>query len=352
MVQDLLNTFIEEHNDLYNKMRKCGHSDTNKVNVYHMEGDIWTHTMMVLQKVIEKFGEDKVLLLSALCHDLGKTQTGYYNAEKDRKSFTGHEAVSTFMATEVLKSYDVNDEERERILNIVAHHGSLYGYFHDNNIKEKYYNKIADMFRFETLLDLYKFYQCDHEGRIATVIDNAPIYEAFNKILEICYKKQIEEIKTETPEYDAEITVLVGPPRAGKSTWTSKHLGNAVHVSRDDLVMQFGKGDTYSDKWNSLDDEDQKFIDKTLHARFFEAKKAKNNIVVDMTNMSKKSRRKWINDLKGYKKKAVVFLTSSQTLMSRNTKDKFIPEMVITGMMQRFCMPDYTEFDEIEVIVN
>ena len=78
------------------------------------------------------------------------------------------------------------------------------------------------------------------------------------------------------------------------------------------------------------------------------------DIIVDMTNVSRKSRRKWLNTVpKYYKKKAVVFATEYDEIYARNEKrfqetGKNIPDFVISNMMKGFMIPDYSEADIIE----
>jgi predicted kinase len=143
------------------------------------------------------------------------------------------------------------------------------------------------------------------------------------------------------------ITVLTGLPRAGKSTYC-KMLKNVTIISRDDILMQYAKeGETYSEVWKRLQDTDQKDIDKELQSRFNKAVKSGDNIVIDMTNTSKKSRRKWLANAKGYFKKCIVFPTGIKTCDSRNAPDKNIPKDVLESMSKRFVVPLYDEFDYI-----
>jgi len=64
--------------------------------IYHAEGDVWVHTMMV----IEQAPKSPLLQLSALLHDIGKPQTRTEHGE--RVKFLGHETLSADMAKEFL----------------------------------------------------------------------------------------------------------------------------------------------------------------------------------------------------------------------------------------------------------
>jgi tRNA uridine 5-carbamoylmethylation protein Kti12 len=75
------------------------------------------------------------------------------------------------------------------------------------------------------------------------------------------------------------------------------------------------------------------------------------NVVIDMTNVSKEMRRKKICQfpVTKYHKKAVVFLTGRELLLTqaKKRKDKTIPPEVITNQIMNFELPSYDEFDEI-----
>ena len=71
--------------------------------VWHPEGDVWTHTRMVVDRAAEiARGLDpkaaEILLFAALCHDLGKPETT--SIEGDRIRSLGHEARSAVIARE------------------------------------------------------------------------------------------------------------------------------------------------------------------------------------------------------------------------------------------------------------
>ena len=70
--------------------------------------------------------------------------------------------------------------------------------------------------------------------------------------------------------------------------------------------------------------------------------------------MSRKSRRKWLNNVpKDYIKKAVVFATVYEDVYARNKKrakdtGKHISNGIIGNMMRQFMIPMYDEVDIVE----
>ena len=337
---EIVENFVTSNIDLHLSMVRTEHGYLGVYpNPFHLEGSVWTHTMMVLNEA----KNDKApewMLQAALLHDIGKTKT-YQDQEDHRRSFRNHEAISMFMANDILANDIITNPMKNRILRVIAQHGNFYNFFVDGRIPEENFSKMRSRFGFETLKDLLTFYKYDHNGRFHT--------DAFNVDFDIW-----EILAGEYPNLtskNAEITIMIGLPRSGKDTFVNAELGGHTVISRDNIVMKY-PGNTYSDKWNNLSKDDQKAINQELQRRFNAATKAKENIVINMTNMSKKVRRKWLNfkGSKDYLKRAVVVPTSVDVCASRNNQEKNIPEDVIESFARRFYFPDYEEFDEIQMV--
>ena len=83
---------------------------------FHPEGDVWTHTLMMME------GLDKPTITQAwgvLLHDIGKPPTF---TETDRIRFNGHESVGARMATEILHRLKYPNEVIDTVHELVAQH--------------------------------------------------------------------------------------------------------------------------------------------------------------------------------------------------------------------------------------
>lgn len=350
-ISEIIEIFHKNHLPIQTGMALTEHGYKGKLNPHHLEGTVWTHTMMVLKQAEQ---ESIIIKLAALCHDIGKAYTAVDIDETERRRFTSHEAVSTFYTKEVLESYnevcELSKEDIDMIIFLVSNHGALYNFFEDGRIPRKHFSKLAKRFKSVQFAQLIKLYLADHEGRFYDKVSSRNdymIYDDFNDILDYM---EVLEFDENVKCYQNVITVMIGLPRSGKSTIVSM-LKDTVIVSRDELVLKHGIGDNYSEKWKSLTDEQQKEIDAELLKVFNDTVKSEKDIVIDMTNMSKKSRRKWLsNKLNNYLKRAVLVITSKQTCLSRNTEEKHIPAVVFDNMMKTFVYPDFEEFDEIVLL--
>lgn len=90
---------------------------------FHPEGDVWNHTMLVLDKAAQlknKAENPLAFMLSALCHDLGKvTATALIDG---RIRAFGHEEQGIAPAKELLKSIGADDETIEYVVNMTLLH--------------------------------------------------------------------------------------------------------------------------------------------------------------------------------------------------------------------------------------
>ena len=90
---------------------------------YHPEGDVWTHTMLLLEKLPAACSP--TLAWGALLHDIGKPATFQPpNPGKpgDRIRFNGHVEVGVRIVEEILKRLRFSNDETEQIVALVKNH--------------------------------------------------------------------------------------------------------------------------------------------------------------------------------------------------------------------------------------
>ena len=358
----LIEWFQMEFPELVQSMKDCSHHyDDQNLNAYHLESDIFTHTMMVYKQAENFSPNNKFVKFSALLHDIGKPMSMEIVEERKRKRFIGHEGVSAFMSADILNKTDLTTSEKIHIFKLISLHGNLFHHIKsDKTIK----SDIVDVFKGEkTLLsDLTHQVRADSTGRFYKNTDEND--SLFTSQLPDRFQHIINQLDDGVAEGDLSapvLTVLVGPPCSEKSTARDRLVSenpNLVVISRDDLVEEFGKskGMNYTETFRFL--MDNKNIEKSEIADKFEkikndAKKANKSVLVDMTSMSKKSRRKWINEFPKHRAQCIVFVKGYNDLVKCAKKreeetGKGIPEKVILNMLKSFTLPLYSEgFTEI-----
>ena len=138
---------------------KCHHNfDEKETNPYHVEGDCWSHTMMVC-KVAELKGYNRVVQVSALLHDIGKPQSRKINPKNNHVQFFGHEEISAKMAkplvADLVKREMLTKDEADEVLQIIKLHGEFY----------KNQEKIKEYLPSHIFKSLRELNDCDHLGR-------------------------------------------------------------------------------------------------------------------------------------------------------------------------------------------
>lgn len=84
---------------------------------FHPEGDVWVHTLMLLEKL--DAGASPELALGALLHDVGKPPT-FRVAERIR--FDGHVEVGVEMTGDILRRLRFPNDTRDRVKDLVGAH--------------------------------------------------------------------------------------------------------------------------------------------------------------------------------------------------------------------------------------
>lgn len=85
---------------------------------YHPEGDVWTHTLMLLEQL--PAGCSSTLAWGALLHDIGKPPT--FRRAPDRVRFDNHVEVGVRMAEEICRRLRMSNNDTEQIVALVANH--------------------------------------------------------------------------------------------------------------------------------------------------------------------------------------------------------------------------------------
>ena len=325
---ELVTWFQKEYPELVKSMHESSHHNVGvDFNPYHLEGDVWTHTMMVCKQAENMPYEVQI---AALLHDIGKPSTRKLNPKNGRVAFFNHDAVSAFMSLEILNREELGLDNKQKadIFNLIALHTQVY------KLGAK---KLAAIGNINLVGNLLLLGKADHEGRFHSH-EGAEI-PTFDEMLgEYQASRYIDVSK--------EVHILCGLPASGKSTWAISDNNIPTVISRDAFIEFWGKGSTYNEKWKSVN---QRAVDNCI-ADHFKQCSSDERVIVDMTHMSKKSRKRSLSHFGiDYKKICHVFLTDLPTINLRNSQrhGKFIVEDVYKRMMESFYPPTLEEFDEI-----
>ena len=151
-----------------------------------------------------------------------------------------------------------------------------------------------------------------------------------------------------------ECRFLIGLPGSGKTTYRQRFIAehsDYVVVSTDDMIENYAKkaGITYSEAWDKIDFH---AFDIQARLNFVNAVLDYKPVIIDRTNMTRKSRNKFASLLTDdYSKIAVVFAPDEaildQRLKLRETEGKIIPASVMQFLRTQFNPPADDEFETI-----
>lgn len=340
-------------------MEKTDHGKVEPMK-YHMEGNVWTHTLMVMTYVETYFDLIDInlnkyityknyvkILTAALLHDFGKPKArkDKYSEERgEYYSFTGHEGISTFMSLKYLSQLkkDFPETYKEEVIKDILHLVSLHGTANQEENEEMSF--LRSVFR-----------KADKKGAIRSGSLNE------EKVSDYQPRKFVKKQKKEE---NKELVLLTGLPNSGKSSLIENKYKDYVIISRDNTIETFYKifnetEDIYTYnqayKWIHSDE-----ILKEKFNNFFEEeikkviKEKPNKIVVDMTLLTLKSRRKMLNHFSKYKAKSIVLLPNLEKISQRNEErkkeGKYISQEVYDSMYLSFVIPQKEEgFESVEI---
>jgi hypothetical protein len=161
------------------------------------------------------------------------------------------------------------------------------------------------------------------------------------------------------------IYVLVGPPGVGKSYWVDQNVSDPYIISYDKVVdiVREPLGLKYDEIAGPKAGAHRKEIERLYKDRIRGAASSGKDVVVDMTNMGSKARRRALAAIQGregdYEKIAVFFdYRGMEDLVHRSVErraaqldDKHLSKKIIDDMIARFEMPTREEgFDDIIVV--
>jgi tRNA nucleotidyltransferase/poly(A) polymerase len=114
---------------------------------FHPEGDVWTHTLMMLEGMR---APTRTLSLGVLLHDVGKPPT-FRVAERIR--FDGHVEAGEKLAADILNRLRFSNEDRQQVIALIANHMRFKDVPH---MRESTIRRFLRLDRFAEHLELHR----------------------------------------------------------------------------------------------------------------------------------------------------------------------------------------------------
>lgn len=332
---------------------------------YHAEGDVWTHTRMVCDRLVElpewkllDATSREVLFAAALLHDVAKPETA--REEDGHIGHPNHSLRGAVTARRLLWELGVPFALREQVAGLIRFHQSPF-FLVDRSDALRMAVRLSWITRCDHLALLAR---ADGLGRICA--DGQRIQDNISLFEEYCWEQgcltrpwpftsdhsryQFFRIESRDPAYAAyddtrgEAILMAGLPGAGKSRWVRENL-DVPEISLDDIraELKLRPGENSGELFNRAKERAREYL------------RAGVTFVWNATNLSRDLRGRVLDLFALYNPRIrIVYVESSSGRLRRQNRerDHAVPETVLERMLHAWDVPDRTEAHEVDYVIR
>ena len=332
---------------------------------YHAEGDVWTHTRMVCDRLVElpewQSLDDtarEVVFAAALLHDVSKPETT--REEDGHIRHPNHSLRGAMTTRRLLWELGVPFALRERVTGLIRFHQAPFFLVDDRDSVRKA-ARLSWVTRCDHLAILAR---ADGLGRICAdgqrIQDNITLFEEFCRE-QGCLDRpwpfasdhsRYLYFRTEgrDPSYEAyddtrgEAILMSGLPGAGKSHWVRENL-EVPEISLDDIRAQLKlrPGENSGEVFNRARERAREYL------------RAGTPFVWNATNLSRDLRGRVLDLFALYNPRIrIVYVESSFGRLMRQNRDRdaAVPAPVVERMLHAWDVPDRTEAHQVDYVIT
>ena len=339
--------------------------------VYHGEGDVWTHTQMVVSELLAladfqaaSKSEQRILFLAALLHDVAKYRTTVIN-EDGRIGQPGHSKKGALDARILLWELGLPFAEREAVCSLIAVHQVPFFAFEDNRHGHTP-QWLCHSLSWQTNVRLLcALAEADMQGRVCAdksrALDNIALLRELareegceqtpkvfaNEHTRLRYFQGHEvypDFALQLPQ-GSKVTLMCGLPASGKNTWVTQHAGGVPVLSYDDTRQRLGL------KYGANEG-------LVAHTVFEMAKtylREKQDFVWNATHLSAQMRQKNVAVSLAYDAHVRIAYVEADkaTLLKRNqARDSSLSNAKLLQMLKHWEMPSVLEAHQLDVFTE
>jgi predicted kinase len=326
---------------------------------WHSEGDVWTHTKMVLTELTrlhewpDLSGHQKtVLIFTALFHDAAKPLTSQIDPSSGHTISPNHAVKGEHLARGVLRDLGCDLETREEISRLVRYHGRPAFLLERS---EPTHEVVRLSWLVENRL-LYLFALADCRGRSTVSMSRPEEHLGYWKLLSEelnCYDKRYSFhsdharflfFRHDEPslhyvpheKYSCRVTLMSGLPGSGKNTWLSRNRDDLPVVALDDIRDELDVDPT----------DDQGHVVQLARERCREHLRAGRSFAFNATNTMKLTRGRWIDLFADYHARIELVYVEPQfqDLLNQNvSRVNSVPQQVVRKLAAKCEPPTWAE---------
>lgn len=307
---DFEQRLMSEMTDIIPELKSQIGFDQN--NPYH-HLNLWEHTMEVVRGVPK---DDFIGRLGALFHDIAKPVSNKFLPNKKKTVYYNHDADGVPIAYNILNRLGFANEVIDKVCTIVALHRKI----HECNINT--YGRLIESGVLESFINVAKSDVLAHKSPDMQAIERMETMSREMLSINLRRKSQdkslieLVDVCTNSPSKLA--IFLIGEPRSGKSTLTEELKKTGINVLSADSIRK----EVFNVKF---DPSIEKAVWLTFDNSLTESINNKNKILIDNTNITRRSRKEYIHKLKrnGYTVLCINIITPISTLMLRCDETDF-----------------------------
>ncbi len=326
---------------------------------WHSEGDVWTHTKLVLHQLTElnewselSQDEQTVLIFAALFHDVAKPLTTEVDATTGRVTSPKHAVKGEAIARTVLRSLDCDLDTRGKITALVRFHGRPAFLLE----RDELVHEVVKLSWLTNNRLLYLFAVADTRGRVTAsmtrpeenllywkmMAEEADCYDQpypfANDHARFLFFRQPQPDLNYIPheKFACDVTVMSGLPGSGKDTWLSRNRSHLPVISLDGIRQELGVDPT----------DDQGRVVQLAQERCRELLRAGTSFAFNATNTMRQTRGRWLSLFADYHARLEIIYVEppfEQLLQQNRMRTDPVPTQVIERLAEKCEPPTWLE---------
>jgi len=342
-------------------------ADCPQDEIYHGEGDVWTHSMMVVEALQDDAGfsllpasRQRVLKFAALLHDIAKPLTTVQEwdegEQRTRIRQPGHARLGARLAWHELAQQGLCRDERLAVYWLIAWHIRAFHLWSAPDM-ERTAIRFSLIGNWRELLILAN---ADNIGRrspnvtgtaeqltlLALWLEEQGLLDRPFPFAGANSMREYLEKPGRSPHYAAQeakgsrVVVLAGLPGAGKDSYAQRQFRQMPVVSLDAIRDQLG-----------FSPEDNQ--GRVIQAAFDTARehlRARRDFVWNATNVTASRREKIISLARAYDAHVAIHVIDppfATVLRQNRSRERMVPEQVIENLARKWEPPSVLEAHEV-----
>lgn len=333
---------------------------------YHGEGDVYRHTEMVCEKLVElseweelSKEEQELLFLAAAFHDIGKAACTKQEDGKwisPKHTMIGEKEFRR-MAYREAERFGLNFGQRETVAGLIRYHGMPVWFW----TKKRVESELLKAAESTSLRLLYLLSKADVQGRIVKVqgqmeehVELFADYAKESGVWERPYtfadpftryqyfhKQGLWQGAQLYDDTEFDVVLMSGLPLSGKDSWIEKNRGGMPVISLDGIREQLGvlPGKGSGRVVQAATEQAREFL------------RRKEPFIWNATNIVRETRQKLVGLFAGYGARVQILYLEVpyRELLARNQKRaRYIPVNVLEEMIRKLEIPAPWEAYEVK----